>query len=40
LAWIKTQVIPTIRKLAEMGYAEELMEAIAEAISAARHSQE
>jgi len=40
LAWIRTQVIPTIRKLAEMGYAEELMENIAEAISAARHSQE
>jgi len=40
LTWIRTQVIPTIRKLAEMGYAEELMESIAEAISAARHSQE
>lgn len=39
LKWIKTQVIPTIRKLAELGYAEELMEAIAESISAARNSQ-
>jgi DNA relaxase NicK len=38
LRWIKNQVIPTIRKLAEMGYAEELMETIAEAISAARNS--
>jgi len=39
LKWIKNQVIPTIRKLAELGYAEELMEAIAEAISAARNEQ-
>ncbi len=39
LRWIKNQVIPTIRKLAELGYAEELMETIAEAISAARSSQ-
>lgn len=39
LAWIKAQVVPTIRKLAEMGYAEELMEVIAEAIAAARNSQ-
>jgi hypothetical protein len=39
LAWIKTQVVPTIRKLAELGYAEELMEVIAEAIAAARSSQ-
>jgi len=39
LKWVKTQVIPTIRKLAELGYAEELMEAIAEAISAARNEQ-
>lgn len=39
LRWVKLQVIPTIRKLAELGYAEELMEAIAEAISAARNSQ-
>ena len=39
LAWIKTQVVPTIRKLAELGYAEELMEVIAEAIAAARNSQ-
>lgn len=38
LTWIKEQVIPTIRKLAEMGYAEELMEAIAEAISAGRQT--
>jgi C-terminal processing protease CtpA/Prc len=37
LAWIKAQVVPTIRKLAELGYAEELMEVIAEAISAARN---
>lgn len=36
LRWIRNQVVPTIRKLAELGYAEELMEAIAEAISAAR----
>lgn len=40
LRWIKQQVIPTIRKLAELGYAEELMETIAEAISAARSSQQ
>jgi len=39
LRWIKTQVVPTIRKLAEMGYAEELMEVIAEAIAAARNEQ-
>lgn len=39
LRWIKTQVVPTIRKLAELGYAEELMEAIAEAIAAARNEQ-
>lgn len=39
LAWIKSQVVPTIRKLAEMGYAEELMEVISEAIAAARNSQ-
>ncbi len=39
LRWIRNQVVPTIRKLAEMGYAEELMEQIAEAISAARTSQ-
>jgi len=39
LRWIKNQVVPTIRKLAELGYAEELMEQIAEAISAARNSQ-
>jgi len=38
LRWVKTQVVPTIRKLAEMGYAEELMEVIAEAIAAARNS--
>lgn len=37
LRWIRNQVVPTIRKLAELGYAEELMEAIAEAISAARN---
>jgi hypothetical protein len=37
LRWIRNQVVPTIRKLAELGYAEELMECIAEAISAARH---
>jgi len=40
LRWIKTQVVPTIRKLAEMGYAEELMETIAEAIAAARNAQQ
>lgn len=40
LSWLKNQVVPTIRKLAEMGYAEELMELIAEAISAARNSQQ
>jgi len=39
LKWVKTQVVPTIRKLAELGYAEELMEVIAEAIAAARNSQ-
>ena len=39
LRWIRTQVIPTIRKLAELGYAEELMDAIAEAIAAARNEQ-
>jgi len=39
LRWIKTQVVPTIRKLASLGYAEELMEAIAEAIAAARNEQ-
>ena len=39
LAWIKAQVVPTVRKLAEMGYAEELMDLIAEAIAAARNSQ-
>ena len=39
LAWIKNQVVPTIRKLAELGYAEELMEVIAEAIAAARNEQ-
>jgi len=37
LRWVKTQVVPTIRKLAELGYAEELMEIIAEAISAQRN---
>lgn len=36
LRWIRNQVVPTIRKLAELGYAEELMEVIAEAIAAAR----
>jgi DNA relaxase NicK len=40
LRWIRTQVVPTIRKLAELGYAEELMETIAEAIAAARNSQQ
>jgi hypothetical protein len=40
LRWIRNQVIPTIRKLAELGYAEELMEAIAEAIAAARNEQQ
>jgi len=40
LRWIKQQVVPTIRKLAELGYAEELMDTIAEAISAARNSQQ
>lgn len=39
LAWIKAQVVPTIRKLASLGYAEELMEVIAEAIAAARNEQ-
>lgn len=39
LRWIKNQVVPTIRKLAELGYAEELMEVIAEAIAAARNEQ-
>lgn len=39
LRWIKKQVVPTIRKLAELGYAEELMEAIAEAIAAAKNVQ-
>lgn len=40
LRWIRNQVVPTIRKLAELGYAEELMEAISEAISAARNTQQ
>jgi len=40
LAWIKAQVVPTIRKLAELGYAEELMDVIAEAIAAARNERE
>lgn len=40
LRWIRNQVVPTIRKLAELGYAEELMEQIAEAISAARNGQQ
>jgi len=40
LRWIRNQVVPTIRKLAELGYAEELMDVIAEAIAAARHSQQ
>lgn len=39
LKWIRNQVIPTIRKLAELGYAEDLMESIAEAISAVRNEQ-
>lgn len=39
LRWIKNQVVPTIRKLAALGYAEELMEAIAEAIASARNEQ-
>lgn len=39
LRWVRNQVIPTIRKLAELGYAEELMELIAEAISSARNEQ-
>lgn len=37
LRWIKNQVVPTIRKLAELGYGEDLMTVIAEAISAARN---
>jgi hypothetical protein len=40
LRWIRLQVVPTIRKLAELGYAEELMEVIAEAIAAARNERE
>lgn len=40
LRWIKNQVVPTIRKLAELGYGEELMELIAEAIAAARNERE
>lgn len=39
LRWIRNQVVPTIRKLAELGYAEELMETIAEAIASARNTQ-
>lgn len=39
LRWIKEQVAPTIRLLAEMGYAEELMDTIAEAIAAGRNEQ-
>ncbi len=39
LRWIREQVVPTIRLLAEMGYAEELMDTIAEAISAGRNEQ-
>jgi hypothetical protein len=37
LRWIRNQVVPTIRTLAELGYAEELMDAISEAISSARN---
>lgn len=40
LRWIRNQVVPTIRKLAELGYAEEVMDAIAEAIAAARNEQQ
>lgn len=40
LRWIRNQVVPTIRKLAELGYAEELMDVIAEAIASARNSQQ
>jgi hypothetical protein len=40
LRWVRNQVVPTIRKLAELGYAEELMETIAEAIAAARNERE
>ena len=40
LRWVRKQVVPTIRKLAELGYAEELMEVIAEAIAAARNERE
>jgi len=40
LRWIRNQVVPTIRKLAELGYAEELMDVIAEAIAAARTEQD
>lgn len=39
LKWLKEQVVPTIRKLAEMGYAQELMEVIAEAIAAGTQEQ-
>lgn len=39
LRWVRNQVVPTIRKLAELGYAEQLMDIIAEAISSARNSQ-
>lgn len=39
LQWIHNQVVPTIRKLAELGYAEELMNVIAEAIAAGRNEQ-
>lgn len=39
LRWIKEQVVPTIRKLAEMGYALELMDLIAEAIAAGENVQ-
>jgi len=38
LKWVEKQVVPTVRKLAEMGYAEQVMEMLAEAISAARNS--
>lgn len=39
LRWIRNQVVPTIRKLAELGYAEELMDVISEAIAAAVNEQ-
>lgn len=38
LRWVEKQVIPTVRKLAELGYAEEVMDMLARALSANKHT--